>query len=88
MRLAVDIAGDCPNVDIPGRRASRSIRSTTAGQPNSAMWTVSLPAAAPHMVFAASHYGYLYRSEDGGDSWRKLWREFSEVSSVLWVPRS
>ena len=52
------------------------------------MWTVSLPAAAPHMVFAASHYGYLYRSEDGGDSWRKLWREFSEVSSVLWVPRS
>jgi photosystem II stability/assembly factor-like uncharacterized protein len=58
------------------------------GQPNSAMWTVSLPAAAPHMVFAASRYGYLYRSEDGGDSWRKLWREFSEVSSVLWVPRS
>jgi len=58
------------------------------GQPNSAMWTVSLPAAAPHIVFAASRYGYLYRSEDGGDSWRKLWREFSEVSSVLWVPRS
>jgi photosystem II stability/assembly factor-like uncharacterized protein len=58
------------------------------GQPNSAMWTVSLPAAAPDVVFAASRYGYLYRSEDGGDSWRKLWREFSEVSSVLWVPRS
>ena len=58
------------------------------GQPNSAMWTVSLPAAAPDTVFAASCYGYLYRSEDGGDSWRKLWREFSEVSSVLWVPRS
>ena len=57
-------------------------------QPNSAMWTVSLPAAAPDMVFAASRNGYLYRSEDGGDSWRKLWREFSEVSSVLWVPRA
>jgi photosystem II stability/assembly factor-like uncharacterized protein len=27
------------------------------GQPNSAMWTVSLPAAAPDTVFAASRYG-------------------------------
>ena len=25
------------------------------------------------------------RSDDGGDSWCKLWREFSEVSSVLFV---
>jgi len=57
-------------------------------QPNSAMWTVSMPASAPHMVFAASRYGYLYRSDDGGDSWRKLWREFGEVSSIVWVPRS
>jgi hypothetical protein len=46
-----------------------------------------VPAAAPDTVFAASRYGYLYRSEDGGDSWHKLWREFSEISSVLWVPR-
>ncbi len=56
-------------------------------QPNSAMWTVSIPAAAPDLVFAASRYGYLYRSDDGGDSWRKLWREFGEVSSILWLPR-
>jgi len=54
-------------------------------QPNSAMWTVSMSAAAPDTVFAASRYGYLYRSDDGGDSWRKLWREFGEVSSILWV---
>ena len=59
-----------------------------AAAPNSAMWTVSVPAAAPEMVFAASRYGYLYRSDDRGDSWRKLWREFGEVSSILWVPRS
>jgi photosystem II stability/assembly factor-like uncharacterized protein len=56
-------------------------------QPNSAMWTVSVPPSAPETVFAASRYGYLYRSDDGGDSWRKLWREFGEVSSILWVPR-
>ena len=40
----------------------------------------------PAVVFAGSRYGYLYRSDDGGDSWTKLWREFSEISSVLWVP--
>ena len=56
-------------------------------QPNSAVWTVSLPASAPETVLAASRYGYLYRSDDGGDSWRKLWREFGEVSSILWVPQ-
>jgi photosystem II stability/assembly factor-like uncharacterized protein len=56
--------------------------------PNSAMWTVSLSASAPDTVFAASRYGYLYRSDDAGDSWRKLWREFGEVSSILWEPRS
>jgi len=54
-------------------------------QPNSAVWTVSISAEAPDTVLAASRYGYLYRSDDGGDSWRKLWREFGEVSSVLWV---
>jgi photosystem II stability/assembly factor-like uncharacterized protein len=54
--------------------------------PNSAMWVVDIRPEDPSVVFAASRYGYLYRSEDGGDSWTKLWREFSEVSSLLWTP--
>jgi photosystem II stability/assembly factor-like uncharacterized protein len=80
----------------PGRTGT-IMRSLDAGltwqnlavspQPNSAMWTVSTPASASEMVFAASRYGYLYRSDDGGDTWRKLWREFGEVSSIVWVPR-
>jgi photosystem II stability/assembly factor-like uncharacterized protein len=55
-------------------------------QPNSAVWTVSIPPSEPDLMFAASRYGYLYRSDDGGESWRKLWREFGEVSSILWIP--
>jgi hypothetical protein len=38
------------------------------------------------VVFAGSRYGYLYRSDDEGDSWTKLWREFSEISSVQTIP--
>src|SRR2546422_105957 len=80
----------------PGRIGT-VVRSRDAGvtwenlkfpvQPNSAIWTVTISASAPDTMFAASRYGYLYRSDDGGDSWRKLWREFGEVSSVLWVPQ-
>ena len=55
-------------------------------EPNSAMWVVNSQAAEPQVMFAGSRYGYMYRSEDSGDSWTKLWREFSEISSVLWVP--
>lgn len=51
--------------------------------PNSAMWVVNLPSFNPQIAFAGSRYGHLYRSDDGGDSWSKLWREFSEISSVV-----
>ena len=71
------------------------MRSTDTGQswkrlplpvePNTAMWVVNAQPADPQIVFAGSRYGYLYRSDDGGDSWSKLKREFSEISSVLWV---
>ena len=54
--------------------------------PNTAMWVVNSQPSNPQVIFAGSRYGYLYRSDNGGDSWTKLWREFSEISSVLWVP--
>ena len=55
-------------------------------QPNTAMWAVNSHPADPQLLYAGSRYGYLYSSPDGGDSWEKLWREFSEISSVLWIP--
>jgi photosystem II stability/assembly factor-like uncharacterized protein len=56
------------------------------GQPNSAMWTITVSRQDPDLVIAGSRYGYLYRSDDGGDSWVRFWREFSEISSIAWVP--
>jgi photosystem II stability/assembly factor-like uncharacterized protein len=80
----------------PGRTGA-IMRSKDAGetwqslplpvQPNSAMWTVGFSTEQPDTMFAATRYGYLYRSDDGGDSWRKLWRELGEVTSLLWLDR-
>ena len=78
----------------PGRTGAL-MRSTDTGAtwhrldlpvpPNSAMWVVNVQPGAPTLMFAASRYGYLYRSTDSGDTWTKLWRELSEVSSLLWT---
>ena len=53
---------------------------------NSAMWVIHAPKAQPKVLFAGSRYGYLYRSDDGGDHFEKQWREFSEISSIAYIP--
>ena len=55
-------------------------------QSNSAVWVVHVQPSDPRVIFAGSRYGYLYRSDDGGDTWSKLWREFSEIASLTWIP--
>jgi photosystem II stability/assembly factor-like uncharacterized protein len=55
-------------------------------EPNSAMWVVRTQPDHPERVLAASRYGYLYESSDRGQSFVKHRREFSEVSSIVWVP--
>ena len=54
--------------------------------PNSALWTVNIPPGNSNKVFTGSRYGYVYQSDDGGNTWAKLWRECSEISSILWLP--
>jgi len=55
-------------------------------QPNSSMWAIGTHESNPDLMYAASRYGYLYKSDDGGDSWSKEWRELSEVMAITWVP--
>ena len=78
----------------PGRMGA-VLRSTDTGDtwetlplpvaPNSAMWVVHVPRSQPQTVFAGSRYGYLYRSDNSGDGFEKLWREFSEISSLAYI---
>ena len=36
----------------------------------------------PNVVAAASLFGYVYVSEDGGDTWSKLKKEFGEIRAL------
>ena len=55
-------------------------------EPNSTVWTFGTNPVDPNIIFAASRYGYLYRSDSGGESWTKLRRELSEIAAVRWLP--
>ncbi len=54
--------------------------------PNSPVWTFATHPSDAAVVVAVSHFGEIYATEDGGDSWRKVAREFSEIRDVAWVP--
>lgn len=59
---------------------------TLPSKPNSPMWSFGMNAADPNLIVTCSHYGEIYRSEDNGDNWHKLDREFSEIRSLAWLP--
>lgn len=54
--------------------------------PNTPMWTFAMHAADPNLMVTCSHYGQVLISEDTGDSWSKVRREFSEIRALAWVP--
>ncbi len=54
--------------------------------PNSTFWAFGSHAADPDLVFSGTKYGHLFRSMDGGRSWFKDWRDFSEITAVAWTP--
>ena len=54
--------------------------------PNSTMWTFAASPENLDLLFAACVLGYLYRSEDGGATWRKCRHEFGEIRSLAVTP--
>jgi photosystem II stability/assembly factor-like uncharacterized protein len=55
-------------------------------KPNSVIYWFATHPEAPEVIAAASIYGYVYVSEDGGDSWQKRKREFGEIRSLAVMP--
>jgi photosystem II stability/assembly factor-like uncharacterized protein len=55
-------------------------------EPNSPIWNFATHRADPGRIVACSHYGELFASDNAGDSWAKLRREFTEIRALSWVP--
>jgi len=56
------------------------------GQTNSTPWTVATNDADPDLLFCCTNLGQMYKSEDGGECWTKLAREFGEIRTIAWQP--
>lgn len=54
--------------------------------PNTPIWTFATNSADSDLILTCSHYGQVFLSEDAGDSWHKVQREFSEIRALAWVP--
>ena len=80
---------------IPGETGAVQ-RNKNAGQswepvslpvePNSVIYWLGTHGARPNVIVAASLFGYVYVSEDSGESWQKLKKEFGEIRSVAVLP--
>jgi photosystem II stability/assembly factor-like uncharacterized protein len=72
------------------------LRSTDAGETwdilklpapaNSTIWGLATHPAEANRILAFSLFGEVYISDDAGDSWAKIGREFGEIRAAAWLP--
>jgi photosystem II stability/assembly factor-like uncharacterized protein len=55
-------------------------------KPNATMWGLTTHPADANRVVAWSLFGEVYLTEDAGESWRKIPREFGEIRTAAWLP--
>ena len=53
---------------------------------NSPIWCFAQHASDPEVLLACTHKGQLFGSEDGGQTWIKYRREFTDVRGIAWLP--
>jgi photosystem II stability/assembly factor-like uncharacterized protein len=53
---------------------------------NSTIWGLATHPAEANRILAYSLFGQVYVSDDAGDSWRKIAREFGEIRAAAWLP--
>lgn len=53
---------------------------------NSTIWSLATHPADPMLLFFCTIMGQIWRSDDGGESWRKIERELGELRMIAWEP--
>jgi len=54
--------------------------------PNATIWGLATHPANANRILAFSLFGEVYMSENAGDSWHKVAREFGEIRAAAWLP--
>lgn len=83
--------GDRPSGDDGLMLRSRDFgtsweRVALPGRTNTTIWWIATVAARPDVLMAASMFGEIWRSEDGGESWTKPAKFLGEVREVALGP--
>jgi len=50
------------------------------------VWCFAQHPSDPDWILAATHKGMLFGTVDGGATWSKFRREFSEIRGMCWLP--
>lgn len=82
--------------DKPSGEAGQFLISTDFGSswaeaalshpPNSTLWSIGTNPADTSLLFAATIFGQIFKSTDGGQSWQKMPRELGEIRMIAWAP--
>ena len=48
------------------------------GEPNSTPWCIAVHPAQPDLMYTCTNLGLLYKSQDGGETWTQLPRQFGD----------
>ncbi len=82
------------NGDWPPGSTGRLLVSDDVGQSwqervlpadlNSTVWCLGMNALNPQLIYVVTGLGQLFISQDGGDTWRKIKREFGSVRGIHW----
>ena len=89
--VVVASVGDKPSGEagelLFSRDFGRSWRLCAMSQPaNSTIWSIGTNAADTSLIYAATIFGQIFKSTDGGESWVKLPRELGEIRMIAWAP--
>ncbi len=55
-------------------------------KPNATVWGLATHPADAARIVAFSLFGEVYLTDDAGESWRKVAREFGEIRAAAWLP--
>jgi photosystem II stability/assembly factor-like uncharacterized protein len=56
------------------------------GETNSTPWCIAVHPTHPNLVYTCTNLGQVYESQDGGQTWTQLKRQFGEIRSMILRP--